>query len=187
MAEPRPIGTLKARCPACGARELEITDYLYDAPLVGLLLLSSGTCSSCGYRYSDVRMAEGGEPERLEVRVERPSDLNILVIKSSTASLELPELGVKITPGPASQGIITTVEGILHRVLEVLDVLCSDPSADMEECRRRRGELEKALQGARPFTLVITDPDGASKVVRDEESKEKLYRALKAVGAATRP
>ncbi len=187
MAEPRPIGTMKVRCPACGVRELEITDYLYDAPLVGLLLLSSGRCGSCGYKYSDVRMAEGGEPEMLEVKVERPEDLNVLVIKSSTATLEIPELGVKITPGPASQGFITTVEGILHRVLEVLEVLCSDPSADKKECDRRRGELEKALEGAMPFTLVITDPDGASKVVRDEESKEKLYRALKTIGVATRP
>ncbi len=186
MGEPRPIGTLKARCPACGSGELEITDYLYDAPLVGLLLLSSGKCSVCGYKYSDIRMAEGGEPERVEVRVEGAEDLDILVIKSSTATLEMPELGVKITPGPASQGFITTIEGILRRVLEVLEVLCEDPSTSREECARRREELEKAVRGEKPFTLVIVDPDGASKVVRDRESKEKLYETLRAV-EATRP
>lgn len=171
----RRIGSMTAMCPACGRRTMLIEDYLYNAPLIGLLLISTGRCRSCGYRYSDIRAAESQGPRRLVFKAKGPGDLNVIVVKSASASIIIPELGVEVTPGPASQGFITTVEGILQRVGEVLETLCADPETNREECSRRLRELKECSEGRSSFTLIIDDPEGTSRIISSKVMKEKLY------------
>jgi len=40
----------------------------------------------------------------------------MMVIKSGTTTIRIPEFGAKITPGPYSEGFITNVEGVLSKV-----------------------------------------------------------------------
>ena len=93
------------------------------------------------------------------------AELNSLVIKSSHARVLIPELGVDIKPGPAAQGYITTVEGILHRIKEVLDFVCNDEEVNRYECERKLKELQDFIDGKKRFTLIMLDPSGASKIV----------------------
>lgn len=144
-----------------------VEEYLYEMPLVGKVLIASGTCNYCGYRFSDVRLAEPREPRKIVYNVEKPGDENALVIRASTASIKIPELGVEITPGPASRGYITTIEGIILDVIEKTKFLCSSPDAPKKTCDEKIKELEDARNVAKPFTIIIIDPEGVSAIISD--------------------
>ena len=153
-------------CPTCRTRMM-VEEYLYEMPLVGKVLIASGTCNYCGYRFSDVRLAEPREPRKIVYNVEKPGDENALVIRASTASIKIPELGVEITPGPASRGYITTIEGIILDVIEKTKFLCSSPDAPKKTCDEKIKELEDARNVAKPFTIIIIDPEGVSAIISD--------------------
>ncbi|NPA04733.1 MAG: ZPR1 zinc finger domain-containing protein [Crenarchaeota archaeon] len=161
---PTLVGEEEIPCPACQA-PMKITHHVYDMPHVGRVLLTSGRCSRCGYRVSDVMLLDGKGKRHVEFSVEKPEDLNKLVVKASSATLRIPELGLEMKPGPAAQGFITTVEGVLRRFLDVLDFLCRSGEADEDTCREKRRELEEALEGRKKFKLVIDDPLGGSAVI----------------------
>jgi zinc finger protein len=156
------LGREVTRCPQCGYEKLEISIYLYNAPYFGNTIIETGRCPSCGFLYRDIYVAEYGERKRFEVRVTRGSD-DYLLIKSSSATVIIPELGVEITPGPAALGYITTARGILEKVLEVLSIACTEVT---EECQRRMEDVRRALEGGLEFTLIVDDPLGRSLVVK---------------------
>ncbi len=168
------LGEMAVRCPSCGREELVLEDYLYDVPHVGRVILTSGRCRHCGYKFNDIRLAEARHPRRLVLRVEGPDDLNALVVRASSSSILIPELGLEMKPGPASQGFITTVEGVLARFLEALHVACSSPDADREACKRKEAEIVEAMRGRRSFTLVLEDPEGVSTVASSKVVEEPL-------------
>ncbi len=162
------------KCPVCGSKFI-VNEYLYDAPYVGNLVISSGTCPVCGYKWSDVRLAESKGPRRIIYRVEEISDLNALVVRASTATVKIPELGVEIIPSYASQGYITTVEGIILDVLEKTKFICSSGEASEEKCREKIELFKKALNAEIRFTVEIIDPMGVSTIVSDK-AVEEPYR-----------
>ena len=162
------------KCPRCGS-EFMISGYLHEIPLIGKVIISVGRCSKCGYRYSDVKAAESKGPQRLILKVEDQNDLNVLVLKAATASYKIPELGIKADPGPASQGFITTVEGLLDRVLEVLELLRDDPEVNQSEREKREKMIKEAIEGKRKFTLIIDDPEGVSRIISDKVIRLDLH------------
>ena len=168
------IWDLKGRCPRCGS-DITISEYFHNVPLVGKVILSSGKCQKCGYKYRDVRAAESVGPQRLSIYIDEPEDLNIIVVRASSASIYIPELGVSIEPGPASEGFITTVEGILDRIIKVMKVLEKDESINKSRWEKVYNDLMNAKGGRMSFTLVLKDPDGVSRIISDKVEKEKLY------------
>lgn len=160
---PERIFNTVAECPVCGAKALDVNVYIYEAPLVGKILLEVWKCGSCGYRKSDIGIAESRDEVRIVFRVEGPDDLKALVVKSSSAYIEIPELGVEISPGPAAQGYITTVEGILERVL---DNTPSECFIEDNECNEFVKRVTRAMNGELQFTLILTDPVGKSDIRR---------------------
>lgn len=163
------LGREVIRCPSCGHEKLEVSIHLYNAPYFGNIIMEVGRCPSCGFLYRDVYVAEYGERKRFEVKVSREFG-DYLLIKSSSATVVIPELGIEITPGPAALGYITTARGILERVLEVLSLVCTE---SVEECQRKMEDVKKALEGELEFTLIIDDPLGRSSVVRLGEERGK--------------
>ncbi len=168
------IGEMETRCPACGSKGLVIEDYLYDMPEIGKVILSTGKCRFCGYRYTDVRVAEAKEPRRIIYRVEEPGDLNALVIRASTATIRIPEIGAEMKPGPAAQGFITTIEGVLYMFKDILEFICKDKKDRI--CDEKLEWFEKAINGEKKFTLIIEDPDGVSAV--KGKNKEPVIELL---------
>ncbi|HIQ13281.1 MAG TPA: ZPR1 zinc finger domain-containing protein [Thermoprotei archaeon] len=169
------IWDLKVKCPRCN-EEYVISEYIYNIPLLGKVILSRGLCNGCGYRYNDVRAAESAGPQRIKLYIDEPEDLNILVIRAASASIYIPELGVSIEPGPASEGFITTVEGILDRVLKIMGMLYSDDSIDKDAWMDVYNAILDAKNGGKAFTLIINDPDGISRIISDKVEKERLYQ-----------
>ena len=168
------LGEEVIRCLNCGEKTLKVMIYAYEVPFFGNILIEAGVCNRCGFRKTDVSLADIGNPKRIILKVESAKELNALVLKSSTALIRIPELGVEITPGPAAPGYITTVEGILHRILDHIPVECFD---EKNECYNKVRELKEAIEGNRKFTLIIEDPYGRSGVKgKDVEVIEEEIR-----------
>ena len=170
------IGETRVKCPACGRETLVLEDYLYDMPHVGKVILTSGKCSYCGYKFTDVRLAEARPPRRIVFEVTKPDDVNVLIVKASTATVRIPELGLEMKPGPAAEGFITTVEGLLARFLDVLKVACSSEDVDEETCKQREKEIREAMEGRRRFTVIIEDPEGVSTIASSRARIEPLQK-----------
>ncbi|WP_317896452.1 ZPR1 zinc finger domain-containing protein [Pyrofollis japonicus] len=168
------LGEAVVTCPICGSKSLRITDYLYDLPLVGKIILTTGKCEKCGYKYNDVRLAEAKPPQRIILKVEDEDDLNALVVRASSASIIIPEKGLEMHPGPASQGFITTVEGLLERFREAIELACKDPEASKEKCNELLEWIKRAKEGQEDFTVIIEDPEGVSTIVSPKARTEPL-------------
>ncbi len=157
------LGEEFTRCINCGSPNFKVSLYVYEAPLAGTVLIECGVCYNCNYRKSDVSMLTFGEPRTMKMVVKSPDDLKVMVVKSSTATVDIPELGIEILPGVAAYGYLTTIEGILEKVLEVIPQDCYE----REECVEKVNLIKEAMNGSIPFTLIIKDPLGRSAIMSD--------------------
>jgi zinc finger protein len=159
---------LPGPCPVCQAE----IQYLYqteEIPFFSEILIISTVCPSCGYRLADTQLLRNAEPSRWELRIEYPEDMMVRVIRSTNGAISIPELGVRIDPGPACEGFISNVEGVLVRVDGVLSNLRS--WAESNEERERIDNLKESIariqEGQLPATLVIEDLSGNSAIIAD--------------------
>jgi len=175
-SEPRRIPEVK--CPVCGVQSLTGQETKHNVDYFGPVLLTTIVCANCGFKQSDVICLNVQEPSSISASIEEPEDLAMSVVRSSNATIQIPELGVRITPGPIAEGFISNVEGVLDRVEQVTRMLFRDP--------KKRGRAERFLQRIREardgrikFTLVIKDPLGNSAIVAKDERKIKRRKLTK--------
>ncbi|HUK92693.1 MAG TPA: ZPR1 zinc finger domain-containing protein, partial [Methanomicrobiales archaeon] len=161
------------RCPYC-EREIQ---YLYkteNIPYFSDILIVSARCE-CGYRHADTMVLAGSEPARWEMRVETPEDLVVRVVRSASARMEIPELGVEIDPGPACEGFVSNIEGVLDRVDNVVaGVLTWAEGEERENALALRERIGWAREGRFPFTLSIQDLTGNSAIVSEKAEKSAI-------------
>lgn len=162
----------KIECPVCKEFGMRVTFDTYKIPHFGEAMISLSACSKCGYKHSDTLILEEKGPVGYTLKIDDEKDMFTKVIKSSYATIEIPELGVKITPGSHSEGCITNVEGVLARIEDVVKgVNASDKAA-----LKKAGELLKKIallkEGIGKATLHLLDPTGNSAIVSDKAVKE---------------
>jgi zinc finger protein len=161
------------RCPYC-EREIQYLYQTENIPYFSDILIVTGRCE-CGYRHADTLILTGGEPARWEYPVEGPEDLNARVVRSASGTVRIPELGVEIDPGPACEGYVSNVEGVLERIDDVLaGVLTWAEGEERENALALRTRIELAREGSLPFTLSIEDPTGNSAIVSEKARKTEI-------------
>jgi zinc finger protein len=164
---------LQGRCPYCD-REIQYLYQTENIPYFSDILIVSGRCE-CGYRHADTLILTGGEPARWEIRVEGPEDLMARVVRSASGTMRIPELGVAIDPGPACEGFVSNVEGVLDRISEVLSgVLTWAEGEERENALALRERIGLAREGSLSFTFSIEDPTGNSAIVSEKARKTAI-------------
>ena len=152
-------------CPVCG-EELRVITATYDTPYFGKLLITSVSCE-CGFRHSDSFVAEIKDPVRFTIEVNE-NTLFSKVVRSTSGTIRIPELGLAMEPGPASQGFITNIEGVLMRFEDIVEMAKRWNSDDEDAVRRCEFILEKlrlAREGKERLTVVVEDPQDRKSVV----------------------
>ncbi|MEM1619178.1 MAG: hypothetical protein QXU97_03940 [Fervidicoccaceae archaeon] len=146
-------------CPMCGSSNTFLVRHaLYDMPRFGPTILLSGKCSSCGYKFAWILPAEERGERILRREIRGPSDLNALVLLGEGADVVLPELETEILATDLEPGFITTVEGLLLRILDRARAHCE------RGCEEAIEKLERASRGEIPFTLIVIDKHGRSAI-----------------------
>jgi zinc finger protein len=158
-------------CPTCNTD----IEYLYtteNIPYFSDILIISAICPSCGYKFVDTQMLKHGEPVRFVYRTATQEDLAVRVVRSMSASIEIPELGVRIDPGPTCQGFVSNIEGVLDRIVHAVGSAIID--GDAEERENAREFFEKIAMvkcGDMQVTIILEDPTGNSAIVSDSAEK----------------
>jgi zinc finger protein len=166
-------------CPVCG-RKLEVKTTAYNA--FDKILLISILCE-CGFKHTDSIVAEIKEPMRFTVKVKK-DNLFTKVIRSTSGTIRIPEIGVSIEPGPASQAFITNLEGVLARVEDIVRVakLWSDDFEKVKRCNWILERIRNTIEGEEELTLILEDPFGNSIILGNavqEPIDEKEALSLK--------
>ncbi len=158
-------------CPICNT-EIEYIYQTENIPYFSDILIISAICSSCGYKYVDTQLLKANEPVRYVVAVDTEEDLGIRIVRSMSASLEIPELGVRIDPGPACQGFVSNIEGVLDRIRQIVEgALLWGEVEERENAQVLLEKIEGVKCGAIPITLILEDRCGNSAIISDKAQK----------------
>ena len=159
-------------CPLCNEKTLILTERETEVPYFGKVYLFSMTCTNCKYHKADIESTERKEPVKYEFEISSEDDMKVRVVKSSEATVKLPHIA-SITPGPAAQGYVTNIEGILNRVKHQVEV-AKDVEEDEEGKKKAKNLLKKLLNitwGKEKQKLIIEDPSGNSAIISDKAIK----------------
>ncbi|MGD9396805.1 MAG: ZPR1 zinc finger domain-containing protein [Candidatus Thorarchaeota archaeon] len=173
MSEPEEIGIT---CPSCNEANLRVRSILYSIPYFNELAMFSMECPSCNFSHNDVFSAEQRKPARFTLHVDNPTLLRSRVVRSGSGTFRLPEFGIDVEPGPSAESFITNVEGVLQRTMSVVETAIG--FADKPEEKAKGAEIlanmNRAIEGEFPFTLVIEDPAGVSGIISEDMSLVKI-------------
>jgi zinc finger protein len=166
-----------AICPACAHKGLEHTTEQVELPFFGPSMEIMLRCLECGYRHNDFVLTQHREPTRYMYRVSKGEDMSVRVVRSSSGTIRIPELGISVEPGISSEAFISNIEGILVRVERVLDQLLRD--AEDEEMRQRILGLVEQMGAMRegkadPVTVILEDPFGNSAILAEGATHERI-------------
>ena len=164
-------------CPICNSKNsLKVISKELDIPYIGKVLETTIICDRCKYRKSDILPLEVKEPKRYILEIGSEDDLLKRVVKSSTGHIKIPELGFEVKPGPASEGYVSNVEGVLNRMESSLKTLINwaETDEEKENALKVYDKLDEVKKGKRKVTLIIEDPLGHSMIIGDGVKEEKL-------------
>jgi len=162
-------------CPLCHQKTLSLMEKETEVPYFGKAYVFSMTCSNCKYHKADVEALEKKEPVKHTFEITSEKDMNVRVVKSSEAIVKIPHI-TTITPGAASQGFITNIEGIFRRVKHQTEVL-RDNSEDKNDRKKAKNLLKKItniMWGREKSKIIIEDPSGNSAIISDKAEKTPL-------------
>lgn len=144
-------------------------------PYFGEIMESVLICERCNYRSTDIICLEQKEPSRYIIEAGEDT-LNARVVKSQSATIRIPELGLKVEPGPRSAGYISNIEGVVERFEAALKTALNlfEDDESKEKASKILEMLHEVREGVRKVTVIIEDPFGQSFVGHPLALKEKL-------------
>lgn len=157
------------KCPACAVegvaksimKEIEI-------PHFGKVLETTIQCPSCGFKHSDIIALEQNDPAKYVLEINK-NNLSVRVVRSQSATVIIPEIGIKVEPGPKSEGYVTNVEGVLARfesaVKRALNLFEDEES--QKNGKNTLSQIQELKKGNGTATLIILDPFGQSNIVSE--------------------
>lgn len=153
-------------CPVCKEKTLILTEREEDIPYFGKTFIFSMSCANCKFHKSDVESLEQKEPCRCSIEVSGEEDMKVRVIKSSQATVKIPHIAT-ITPGPAANGYVTNIEGILMRIKHQTEIAKNDE--EDQETKKKALKLIKRINrimlGNEKAKIIIEDPTGNSAIL----------------------
>ncbi|MHA2080968.1 MAG: ZPR1 zinc finger domain-containing protein, partial [Candidatus Thorarchaeota archaeon] len=173
MSEKEELGIV---CPSCNDANLLMRSMLYSIPFFNELAMFSMECPSCNFSHNDVFSAEQRKPARFTLHVDKPALLSARVVRSGSGTFRLPEFGIDVEPGPTAESFITNVEGVLQRTMSVVETAIKFAEKPEEKANGVEilANMNRAIEGEFPFTLVIEDPAGVSGIIPDDMSQVKI-------------
>ncbi|MEK6835427.1 MAG: ZPR1 zinc finger domain-containing protein [Nanoarchaeota archaeon] len=163
-------------CPLCHKNKLTLSEQEYDVPYFGKCYLMSMSCENCEYKMSGIEANEKKDPVRYTFEIKNKKDLSVRVIKSAQAIIKIPALKMSVEPGPASEGYISNIEGVLQRFKKIIEA--ERDTTDDEDIKKVAKNLLKKLWkvelGEMPVKIIIEDPSGNSAIIDKRATVEKL-------------
>lgn len=164
-------------CPLCH-EELIMKWQRDNIPYFGEIMYITAKCP-CSFRFADTMILSSKEPMRYELSVESLEDLDSRVIRSTSGTIRIPEMGIAVEPGTVSDSYITNIEGVLQRIQNVLMTASRWVQEDEEKFARSQEllcMLNEVIEGKRKITVIIEDPLGNSAIISKKAVATRLSK-----------
>ena len=167
-------------CPICGVENsLNMLAHTSEIPYFGEHTQITMSCDSCGWRVTDFIPAEGKKAGAWKLVVSSTDHINSRVVRSSSCTVRIDELGLEVTPGSSSTGYISNVEGVLDRFSGAIGTIRRQADAEGDEdiskkCDELLSKIDMVMNGHLTVTLELLDPVGHSQILHDEAVSSEI-------------
>jgi zinc finger protein len=162
-------------CPICHKNALTLMERQTEVPYFGNLLVFSMSCRECKFHKADVECTTQKDPCKYTLEIQKEDDIKARIIKGSQATVKIPHI-TTITPGPASNGYVTNVEGIFNRVKHQIEHArdAAEDNAEKKKAKNLLKKITKIMWGQEKQKIIIEDPSGNSAIIHDRVEVKKL-------------
>ena len=172
-------------CPICFSDEgLTMIAHTSEIPYFGEHTQLTILCPSCGWKHTDFIPAEGKKPGAFSLEIEGIDMLSVRIIRSSSCTIKIEELGLEVEPGGATTGYVSNIEGVLNRFQGAVEMMYRQAKTSNEKETIRKCEvlLEKinlVKDGNLMVEITLLDPMGHSQILHENAvSRELTEREL---------
>lgn len=161
-------------CPVCGKGKITMNRTMYTLPDKEEVLILLMECNNCSYLNRDViSLKTAFKPGIWTIKVVN-KDFTFKILRGPTGFISLPEADFDIEPGSNASYMITTIDGILERMIKWASYLkISGESEGKQETEEYRkivyvlNILNKCNNGEMDFHIILRDADGGSYVTTE--------------------
>ena len=167
-------------CPICGNENtLKMMAHSSEIPYFGEHTQITMSCNSCGWRVTDFIPAEGKKAGSWTLIVSSTEHISARVVRSSSCTVRIAELGLEVTPGSSSTGYISNVEGVLDRFASAIGTIRRQADVENDDdtktkCDELLSKINMVKSGELVVTLELLDPVGHSQILHEEAVSSEI-------------
>ena len=172
--------SVEQSCPICGnENSLKMMAHSSEIPYFGEHTQITMSCNSCGWRVTDFIPAEGKKAGSWTLIVSSTEHISARVVRSSSCTVRIAELGLEVTPGSSSTGYISNVEGVLDRFASAIGTIRRQAAVENDEvtktkCDELLSKIDMVKSGELVVTLELLDPVGHSQILHEEAVSSEI-------------
>ena len=169
-------------CPICNSENgLILNVHTSEIPYFGEHTEMTIICNECGWRNTDFIPSEGKKPSFWSLVIDNSELMTTRVVRSSSCTVRIVELGLEVEPGDNATGYISNVEGVLNRFSDAIAMIQRSAIRDGEEgkekvesCQELIDRISKIKNGEEPVELMLLDPNGHSQILHESATSTDL-------------
>jgi zinc finger protein len=104
--------------------------------------------------------------------------MKVRVVRSSSCTVRIEEIGLEVEPGGNSSGYITNIEGVLNRFHDIVEMILRqarrDNDENVEKCLLLLEEINEIKKGNKEVEIILLDPMGHSQILHDDAVSREL-------------
>ena len=168
--------TIEQPCPVCHSPSgLTMIAHTTEIPYFGEHTQLTVVCDACGWKHTDFIPAEGRKPGSWSLQIDSPDLMSTRIVRSGSCTVRLVQLDLEASPGGASTGYVSNIEGVLIRFKDVIETLMRDAEDEIVgKCTELLEELEKVRDGDASIELQLLDPLGHSQILHEDAMPREL-------------
>ena len=174
--------SLEYPCPICNSQNgLILNVHTSEIPYFGEHTEMTIICNECGWRHTDFIPSEGKKPSVWSLFIGNSELMTTRVVRSSSCTVRIVELGLEVEPGDNATGYISNVEGVLNRFSDAISMIQRGAIRDGEEgkekvesCQELIDRISRVKKGEEAVELLLLDPNGHSQILHDSATSTEL-------------
>ena len=167
-------------CPICFSDEgLTMIAHTSEIPYFGEHTQLTILCPSCGWKHTDFIPAEGKKPGAFSLEIEGIEMLSVRIIRSSSCTIKIEELGLEVEPGGATTGYVSNIEGVLNRFQGAVEMIyrqakTSEEKETIGKCEALLEKINLVKNGNLMVEITLLDPMGHSQILHENAVSRDL-------------
>lgn len=174
--------TVEQPCPICRSEAgLTLIVHTSEIAYFGEHTEMTLVCDACGWRHTDFIPAEGRKASVWSLMVDSSEHMSTRVVRSSSCTVRIVELGLEVEPGDNATGYISNVEGVLNRFDDAIGLILRSAMTEGEEglpqveaCQELISRIARVRAGEETVELVLLDPMGHSQILHADATSKEL-------------